>query len=282
VRMREISCAEIVQTVRRLCIKANSELGPDVMCALEGALAKEESPVGKDILRQILENHRLAAEEEVPMCQDTGMAVVFLELGQDVHIVGGDLTEAVNEGVRQGYTQGYLRKSVVADPLRRVNTNDNTPAIIHTQIVPGNRLQITVAPKGGGSENMSALAMLPPAAGEEGLRRFVLEQVERAGPNPCPPVVVGVGLGGNFEKVAYLAKKALLRPVGEEHPDPFYARLERELLEEINNLGIGPQGLGGRITALAVHIEVYPCHITGMPVAVNMNCHAARHQTAVL
>ncbi|MGI6034288.1 MAG: fumarate hydratase [Limnochordia bacterium] len=280
--MRQISCADIAQTVSRLCIKANSELGPDVMSALEEALAKEESPVGKDILRQILENHRLAAKEGIPLCQDTGLAVVFLEVGQDVQIVGGVLTEAVNEGVRQGYIQGYLRKSVVADPLRRSNTNDNTPAIIHTQVVPGDRLTITVAPKGGGSENMSALAMLPPSAGEEGLRRFVLEQVKRAGPNPCPPVVVGVGLGGNFEKVAYLAKKALLRPLDEEHADPFYARLERELLTEINNLGIGPQGLGGRITALAVHIEAYPCHITGMPVAVNMNCHAARHQTAVL
>lgn len=280
--MRQISCADIAQTVSRLCIKANSELGPDVMSALEEALAKEESPVGKDILRQILENHRLAAKEGIPLCQDTGLAVVFLEVGQDVQIVGGVLTEAVNEGVRQGYIQGYLRKSVVADPLRRSNTNDNTPAIIHTQVVPGDRLTITVAPKGGGSENMSALAMLPPSAGEEGLRRFVLEQVKRAGPNPCPPVVVGVGLGGNFEKVAYLAKKALLRPLDEEHADPFYARLERELLTEVNNLGIGPQGLGGRITALAVHIEAYPCHITGMPVAVNMNCHAARHQTAVL
>lgn len=280
--MRQISCADITQTVSRLCMKANSELGPDVMSALEEALAKEESPVGKDILRQILENHRLAAKEGIPLCQDTGLAVVFLEVGQDVRIVGGVLTEAVNEGVRQGYTQGYLRKSVVADPLRRSNTNDNTPAIIHTQVVPGDRLTITVAPKGGGSENMSALAMLPPSAGEEGMRRFVLEQVKRAGPNPCPPVVVGVGLGGNFEKVAYLAKKALLRPLDEEHADPFYARLERELLTEVNNLGIGPQGLGGRITALAVHIEAYPCHITGMPVAVNMNCHAARHQTAVL
>lgn len=280
--MRQISCADITQTVSRLCMKANSELGPDVMSALEEALAKEESPVGKDILRQILENHRLAAKEGIPLCQDTGLAVVFLEVGQDVQIVGGALTEAVNEGVRQGYTQGYLRKSVVADPLRRSNTNDNTPAIIHTQVVPGDRLTITVAPKGGGSENMSALAMLPPSAGEEGMRRFVLEQVKRAGPNPCPPVVVGVGLGGNFEKVAYLAKKALLRPLDEEHADPFYARLERELLTEVNNLGIGPQGLGGRITALAVHIEAYPCHITGMPVAVNMNCHAARHQTAVL
>jgi fumarate hydratase subunit alpha len=280
--MRQISCADIAQTVSRLCIKANSELGPDVMSALEEALVKEDSPVGKDILRQILENHRLAAKEGIPLCQDTGLAVVFLEVGQDVQIVGGALTEAVNEGVRQGYTQGYLRKSVVADPLRRSNTNDNTPAIIHTQVVPGDRLTITVAPKGGGSENMSALAMLPPSAGEEGMRRFVLEQVKRAGPNPCPPVVVGVGLGGNFEKVAYLAKKALLRPLDEEHADPFYARLERELLTEVNNLGIGPQGLGGRITALAVHIEAYPCHITGMPVAVNMNCHAARHQTAVL
>lgn len=280
--MRQISCADIAQTVSRLCMKANSELGPDVMSALEEALVKEDSPVGKDILRQILENHRLAAKEGIPLCQDTGLAVVFLEVGQDVQIVGGALTEAVNEGVRQGYTQGYLRKSVVADPLRRSNTNDNTPAIIHTQVVPGDRLTITVAPKGGGSENMSALAMLPPSAGEEGMRRFVLEQVKRAGPNPCPPVVVGVGLGGNFEKVAYLAKKALLRPLDEEHADPFYARLERELLTEVNNLGIGPQGLGGRITALAVHIEAYPCHITGMPVAVNMNCHAARHQTAVL
>jgi fumarate hydratase subunit alpha len=280
--MRQISCADIAQTVSRLCMKANSELGPDVMSALEEALVKEDSPVGKDILRQILENHRLAAKEGIPLCQDTGLAVVFLEVGQDVQIVGGALTEAVNEGVRQGYTQGYLRKSVVADPLRRSNTNDNTPAIIHTQVVPGDRLTITVAPKGGGSENMSALAMLPPSAGEEGMRRFVLEQVKRAGPNPCPPVVVGVGLGGNFEKVAYLAKKALLRPLDEEHADPLYARLERELLTEVNNLGIGPQGLGGRITALAVHIEAYPCHITGMPVAVNMNCHAARHQTAVL
>ncbi|WP_027717264.1 fumarate hydratase [Desulfovirgula thermocuniculi] len=280
--MRTIDVAEVTAVVAELCKKANFELGEDVLAAFKKALEDELSLTGKDILQQLIENARIAREEEVPMCQDTGFAVVFLEVGQEVHFTGGDLYAAVNEGVRRGYTEGYLRKSIVGHPFRRQNTGDNTPAVIHTRIVPGDRVKITVAPKGGGSENMSALRMLKPAEGEEGVKRFVLEVVKNAGPNPCPPLVVGVGIGGTMEKAALLAKEALLRPLGEPHPDEDVARLERELLESINRLGIGPQGLGGRVTALAVHVEVFPCHIASLPVAVNLNCHASRHKEALL
>ncbi len=280
--MRVIDTATITATVAELCQKANYELGEDVLVAFKQALDTEISLTGKDILQQLLENARIAREEAVPMCQDTGFAVVFLEMGQEVAITGGDLYDAVNEGVRRGYLEGYLRKSIVDHPLLRRNTGDNTPAVIHTRIVPGDKLKIIVAPKGGGSENMSGLRMLKPAEGVEGVRKFVLEQVKAAGPNPCPPIVVGVGIGGTFEKAALLAKEALLRPLGQPSPDPEIARLEKELLEAINNLGIGPQGLGGRTTALAVHIEVFPCHIASLPVAVNINCHASRHKEAIL
>ncbi len=280
--MREIDASDITAAVRSLCQEANFDLPDDVLDALRKAAEREESPTGREILRQCLRNARIAREERVPLCQDTGFAVVFLDLGQEVRIVGGDLTEAVNAGVREGYAEGYLRKSIVADPLRRKNTSDNTPAMIHVAIVPGDRLKITVAPKGGGSENMSAVRMLAPADGEEGIKNFVVEWVKQAGANPCPPVVVGVGIGGTFEGVALLAKKALLRPLGSAHPDPFYARLERELGERINALGVGPQGLGGRVTALGVQIEVFPCHIASLPVAVNLNCHATRHQSVTL
>lgn len=280
--MRLVDAATITATVAELCQKANYELGEDVLAAFKEALGQEISLTGKDVLQQLLENARIAREEQVPMCQDTGFAVVFLEVGQEVVITGGDLYEAVNEGVRRGYQEGYLRKSIVDHPLRRKNTGDNTPAVIHTRIVPGDKLKIIVAPKGGGSENMSGLRMLKPAEGVEGVKKFVIEQVRAAGPNPCPPVVVGVGIGGTFEKAALLAKEALLRPLGQPHPDTEIACLERELLEAINNLGIGPQGLGGRTTALAVHVEVFPCHIASLPVAVNINCHASRHKEAIL
>lgn len=280
--MREIDASDITAAVRRLCQEANFDLPDDVLDALRKAVEREESPTGREILRQCLQNARIAREERVPLCQDTGFAVVFLDLGQEVRIVGGDLTEAVNAGIRKGYAEGYLRKSIVADPLRRKNTSDNTPAMIHVAIVPGDRLKITVAPKGGGSENMSAVRMLAPADGEEGIKNFVVEWVKQAGANPCPPVVVGVGIGGTFEGVALLAKKALLRPLGSAHPDPFYARMEKELEERINNLGVGPQGLGGRVTCLGVQIEVFPCHIASLPVAVNLNCHVARHKNLTI
>jgi len=265
-----------------LCQEANYFLGEDVLRSFEEGIKKEISLTGKDVFRQLIKNAEIAREEKVPMCQDTGFAVVFLDLGQDVKIEGGDLYEAVNEGVRIGYKEGYLRKSIVADPLNRVNTGDNTPAIIHTEIVPGDSLKITVAPKGGGGENMSALKMLKPSEGVEGVKRFVVDTVSAAGSNPCPPVVVGVGIGGTFEKSAILAKKALLRPVGERSSRPELAELEAELLEEINKLGIGPQGFGGTVTALDVHVEVYATHIACLPVAVNINCHATRHKSAVL
>lgn len=283
VGLREVSVAEVTCAVRRLCISANCNVPREAIAALERALETEESPVGREILKQIIENHRIAREEGVAACQDTGVAMVFVELGQDVHLTGGDLYEAINEGVRQGYKEGYLRKSLVADPLfKRVNTGDNTPAMIYIDIVPGDGLKITVAPKGGGAENMSALAMLTPAAGVEGVKRFVIKQVEKAGPNPCPPIVVGVGIGGTFDRVAVLAKRALLRPIGSHNPEPMYAELENELLEEINKLGIGPQGFGGRTTALAVNIEFAPCHIACLPVAVNLNCHVGPHESAII
>jgi fumarate hydratase subunit alpha len=242
---------------------------------------KETWAGAKEILDRIIENYEIADAKDQPVCQDTGVACVFLKIGQDVHVVG-DITDAVNEGVRQGYGEGYLRKSVVRDPLDRVNTGDNTPAMIYFEIVPGDKIEITVAPKGFGSENMSKIAMLRPSDGLEGVKNFVIRSVEEAGPNPCPPIVVGVGVGGTFDKAAYMAKKALLRPVDERNEDPFYANLEKELLEEINALGIGPQGYGGRTTALAVNIEKFPTHIAGLPVAVNINCHVTRHKTEVL
>ncbi|RMG97612.1 MAG: fumarate hydratase [Candidatus Dadabacteria bacterium] len=278
--MREVPVQQITEAVRRLCVEANTRLGDDVVRAFERFRDAEQSPTGRDVLGQLLENARIARDEGLPLCQDTGFAVVFVDLGQDVHLVGGDLYEAVNEGVRRGYEEGYLRKSIVADPLRRKNTGDNTPAVVHVRIVPGDRVRITFAPKGGGSENMSGIAMLKPADGVEGVKRFVVERVREAGPNPCPPTIVGVGIGGTFEVAALLAKRALLRPVGEPNPDPFYADLEQELLGRINALGIGPAGLGGTTTSLAVHIEAHPCHIASLPVAVNIQCHSARHKEA--
>lgn len=263
----------------RLCREANCFLGEDVKQALKTAYEKEESPIGKDILSQLLENAGIASTEETPLCQDTGYAVVFLEIGQDVHITGDYIYDAVHEGVRIGYREGYLRKSIVRDPLDRVNTGDNTPAVVHTTVVPGDKVKVTVAPKGGGSENMSALGMLKPADGVAGVKKFILNTVKAAGANPCPPLVIGVGIGGTMEKAALLAKEALLRPLGQSHAKPDIAVLEAELLTAVNNLGIGPQGLGGRITALAVHVETYPAHIASLPVAVNINCHAARHKS---
>ena len=280
--MRELSVTEITAAVRRLCISANTHLPQDVRNALEQMRSRETWPTAQTILDTIIENYQIADTNEVPICQDTGVACVFLEIGQDVHLVDGDLREAVDEGVRQGYKDGYLRKSVVGDPVNRGNTGDNTPAMLYTEIVPGDRVKITVGPKGFGSENMSAIRMFKPSAGVEGIKAFVVETVEAAGPNPCPPIVVGVGIGGNFDKCALLAKKALMRPVDTHHPDPYYAALEQELLEKINALGIGPQGFGGATTALAVNIETMPTHIAGMPCAVNINCHVTRHRTEVL
>ena len=281
--MREINVETITKTVEELCIDANYNLPADVKKALEEAVEREESPLGREILQDILRNADIAKCDEVPICQDTGLAVVFLELGQGVKLVGGDLNEAINKGVRRGYVNGYLRKSSVDDPfLVRKNTNDNTPAIIHTTIVPGDKVKIIIAPKGGGSENMSALGMLKPSDGVKGIKRFVVETVEKAGSNPCPPVIVGVGIGGTIEKTTLIAKKALLRTVGEHNQNPEVAKLEKELLEEINKLGIGPQGFGGRTTALAVNIETFPAHIASMPVAINMQCHAARHKEAII
>ena len=281
--MRELNVDVITNTVENLCIESNYFLPRDVKKALEDAVLKEESPVGRDTLLDILKNAEIAERNQVPICQDTGLAVVFIELGQDLRLVGGDFYEAINEGVRRGYKNGYLRKSAVDDPfLVRKNTGDNTPAIIHTTIVKGDKLKIVFAPKGGGSENMSALRMLTPSEGVKGIKRFVIDTVDKAGSNPCPPVIVGVGIGGTVEMTALIAKKALLRTVGEHNPNPEVAKLENELLEEINNLGIGPQGFGGRITALAVNIETFPAHLASMPVAVNIQCHAARHKEAVL
>ncbi len=279
--MRNINAQSITDVVRRLCIEANCHLGKDIKDRLDEMYNQETWPQAKEILARIIENYQIADEANVPVCQDTGAACVFLKIGQDVHI-DGDLTEAVNEGVRQGYSQGYLRKSVIRDPLDRVNTGDNTPAMLYTELVPGENIEITVAPKGFGSENMSQIKMLRPSDGVEGVKRFVLQAVEEAGPNPCPPIVVGVGIGGTFDKAAYMAKKALLRNVDESNENPFYADLEEELLHQINKLGIGPQGLGGKTTALAVNIETYPTHIAGLPVAVNINCHVTRHKTEVL
>ena len=279
--MRDIEVSKITQAVKDAAIAANYEAGPDLLAAFARGEQEEESTSGKEIFRQLLENARLASQERIPMCQDCGLAVVFLELGQDVHLVGGDLETAIQEGVRQGYGEGFLRKSL-CHPLTRANTGDNTPAIIHAEIVPGDRLKITVVPKGGGSENMSRIHMLKPAEGWAGIKERVVATVREAGANPCPPIIVGVGLGGNFERAAYLAKKSLLRDIGEPNPDPELAKLERELLAAVNDLGIGPSGLGGRITALAVHLLMQPCHIASLPVAVNIQCHSTRHKQVVL
>ena len=279
--MRELKAEQITDVVARLCIEANCHLPEDMKARIRACHADEPWSQAKEILGRIMENFEIADSEHVPICQDTGMACVFLKIGQDVHIVG-DLADAVNEGVRGGYGEGFLRKSVVRDPLDRVNTGDNTPAVLYTELVPGEKIEITVAPKGFGSENMSAIKMLRPSDGVEGVKDFVVRTVKNAGPNPCPPIVVGVGIGGTFDKAAYLAKKALLRSVDEANPNPFYADLEQTLLAEINALGIGPQGFGGKTTALAVNIETYPTHIAGLPVAVNINCHVTRHKTEVL
>lgn len=279
--MREINAETITEAVAELAVEANCRLPGDVKERIEQARANEPWPTACGILDKIIENYGIADENFVPICQDTGVCCVFLKIGQDVHITG-DLRKAVDEGVRKGYGEGYLRKSVVRDPLRRVNTGDNTPAMLYTEIVPGDKVELTVAPKGFGSENMSRLAMLKPSDGIEGVKAFILKTVEEAGPNPCPPIVVGVGIGGTFDKAAYMAKKALMRPVTERNADEFYAALEEELLERINALGVGPQGFGGKTTALAVNIEWYPTHIAGLPVAVNINCHVTRHKTVVL
>ncbi len=280
--MRTISSNVITENIREMCIEANLFLSSDVKNKILEAGEQETAPLGKKILEQLKQNMEIAETESIPICQDTGMAVVFLEIGQDVHIEGAFLEDAVNEGVRQGYTKGYLRKSVVGDPLLRVNTKDNTPAILHTSIVPGENIKITVAPKGFGSENMSRVYMLKPADGEEGVKAAVLETVQLAGPNACPPIVVGVGIGGTFEKCAYLAKKALTRNLNESSPYPHIAAMEEELLTKINGLGIGAGGLGGSTTALGVNIETYPTHIAGLPVAVNICCHVNRHVTRML
>jgi len=281
--MKEIKAKDVTSTVARLCTEANFFLGDDVLAALRKAREEEESPVARQILDQILENSTIAAKDEMPLCQDCGLAIVFIELGQEVHISGGDLYQAVDEGVRQGYAEGYLRKSAVRQPFSaRVNTKDNTPAIIHTEVVPGDQLKITVAPKGGGSENMSRFTVLKPAQGRQGVVDFVVSAVEEAGSNACPPTIVGVGIGGSAEKAMILAKKALLRTVGEPSPDQEVAELEKELLQRINATGVGAGGVGGRITSLAVHVEIFPAHIASLPVAVNLQCHSARHKEAVL
>jgi fumarate hydratase subunit alpha len=280
--MREIPFETVRDAVAKLCIDANCLLGDDVVQAFKDGLRIEESPAGREILNQLLENEQIARKEMMPICQDTGWAVVWVEVGSGVRIGGGELGDAIQQGVAKGYTDGYLRKSIVKDPLRRENTKDNTPAIVYTDIVPGESLRIAVQPKGGGAENMSEVKMLSASDGAEGIKKFVVDRVARSQANPCPPVVVGVGIGGTFEKCAMVAKHALLREIGSVHPDPFYAAMEKELLARVNKLGIGPQGLGGRVTALAVFIEAFPCHIATMPCAVNVNCHAQRHKSAVL
>ncbi|MFL0196134.1 fumarate hydratase [Clostridium sp. WILCCON 0269] len=276
--MREIHVFDIVKAVKKLCIDANYYLSQDVKNKIEECAEEENWPIAKDILYKILKNVDICNNESLPMCQDTGMACIFIKIGQDVHITGGNIEQAVNEGVRQGYIEGYLRKSIVKDPLDRINTGDNTPAVIYYEIVSGDKLNITVAPKGFGSENMSQIKMLKPADGLEGVKEFVIKVVKDAGPNPCPPMVVGVGIGGTFDKAANLAKRALIRPLSQRNKNKFYEDLEKELLCRINSLGIGPQGFGGKTTALAVNIETYPTHIAGLPVAVNINCHVTRHK----
>ena len=279
--MREIQAAEITKAVRDLFIDANCNLGEDVLAAYDRAIERDESPVAREVLRELKENARVAREEQSPLCQDTGLAVLFVEVGQDVHVVGGDLRAAIDEGVRQGYGEGYLRKSA-CHPFTRANTKDNTPAIVHFDIVPGEKIRLVAVPKGGGAENMSRVDMLSPSAGLEGIKDFVVRRIEASGSNPCPPTVVGVGIGGTFERSALLAKKALMRRIGERNPDPRIAAAEVEVLERINRLGIGPMGYGGTTTSLDVFFEVEPCHIASLPVAVNVQCHAARHKEAVL
>lgn len=279
--MREISAQRITEVVKKLCIEANCFLPQDMKSCIETSRREEPWPQAKEILERIIENFQIAERENRPICQDTGLACVFVSVGQEVHIEG-NLTDAINEGVRQGYRDGYLRKSVVRDPLDRVNTGDNTPAMIYYDIVPGDKVEIVVAPKGAGSENMSRIAMLKPSDGEQGVKDFILKVVEEAGPNPCPPIVVGVGVGGTFDKAAFLAKKALVRSSDERNPDPFWANMEQELLLKINELGIGPQGFGGKTTALCVNIVQYPAHIASLPVAVNINCHVTRHKKEVI
>ena len=281
--MRRVSTDEITRAVRDLTIEANYRIPEETVELFRKALKEEESPLGKEVLTQILENVEAASKERIPYCQDTGVTVVFLEIGQEVVIEGGDLIEAVNEGVRRATKEGYLRASMVWDPVfERKNTGDNTPAVVHTEVVPGDRIRIVVAPKGAGSENTSRLAMLKPADGWEGVKRFILETVRLAGPNACPPLTVGVGIGGSFEYCAYLAKKAILRPHGERHPDPKIAKIEEELIEDINKLGLGPMGFGGTVTAVDVKVEMFPCHIASLPVAVNIQCHASRHAERVI
>ncbi len=279
--MREFDVKILTEKIAELAVEANCQLPRDVKRRIEQARAEEPWPTAQGILDRIIENYGIAGRDNVPICQDTGVCCVFLKVGQDVHLVG-DLRAAVDEGVRKGYSEGYLRKSVVRDPLRRVNTGDNTPAMLYIDIVPGDKVELTVAPKGFGSENMSRLAMLKPSDGLEGVKAFILKTVEEAGPNPCPPIVVGVGVGGTFDKAAFLAKKALMRNLDERNPDEFYASLEAEMLEKINSLGVGPQGFGGKTTALACNIEWMPTHIAGLPVAVNINCHVTRHKTVIL
>jgi len=281
-QMREINVNEITKKIKEMCISANYNLGSDVVKAFEKSLKVEESLVGKGILENLIKNSDIARDKQVPMCQDTGMAVVFIEIGQEVHLVGGDIESAINEGVRQGYEEGHLRKSVVGDPLLRKNTGDNTPAIIYYDIVPGDKVKISLAPKGFGSENMSRTKMLKPSDGIKGVEDFIIETVSLAGPNPCPPIVVGVGIGGTIDKATVIAKKTLLRPIGTNSNIQHIKDLEKRVLEKINNLGIGPQGLGGITTALAVNIDIYPTHIAGLPVAVNINCHAARHEERII
>jgi len=279
--MREIKSGKITEAVRKMSIEAAYKLGHDVMEALENNLKTETSPTGREVLRQLVENAKIAEDGLFPMCQDTGFAVIFVELGQDVHVTGGDLNQAIHEGVRQGYSEGFLRKSV-CDPFTRKNTGDNTPAIIHIKSVPGDKIKLTLAGKGGGSENMSRVMMLKPSDGKDGIMDYVVQRVSESGPNPCPPTIIGVGIGGTFEKAALLAKEALLRPLGEPSPDQELAAMEEEILERINKLGIGPGGLGGNTTSMAVHVKMHPCHIASLPVAVNINCHAHRHKERVL
>ncbi|MCG6533722.1 MAG: fumarate hydratase [Syntrophales bacterium LBB04] len=279
--VRELDVKNITEAVKNLCIEANENLGQDVLDCFQKALKNEVSPVGKEILEQLIENAGIAREEHIPICQDTGLAVIFLEIGQDLHLIGGDLKEAVNLGVRLGYGEGYLRKSS-CHPFTRANTGDNTPAVIYIDLVPGDRIKIWVVPKGGGSENMSRIFMLPPSAGLAGIKEKIVETVREAGPNPCPPTIIGVGIGGTFEQAAWQAKKSLLRPLGTPNPDPELEQLETEILESINKLGIGPQGLGGRTTSLGVHIRLLPCHIASLPLAVNVQCHASRHKEVTL
>jgi len=281
--LNQIDVSQVTEAIKKLSIDANINIGQDVVAKIKQFKAQEVSPTAIEMLDLILKNHAMAAEEKMPLCQDTGVAVVFIELGQEVHLINGDLYEAINEGVRQGYKEGYLRKSMVTDPIiERVNTNDNTPALVYIDLVPGDSLKITLAPKGGGAENMSEIKMMKAADGLEGMQKFVVERVAKSGGNPCPPVIVGIGLGGNFEQSALMAKRALIRPLTKKNPDPKWAAVEEDLLTEINKLGIGPMGFGGRTTALAVQILAKPCHIASMPVAVNMQCHCHRHKSITL